>query len=69
MRSDRHILSTFRLPPSAVRGFAAYVNSALQLWQCGLLVPARDGRKSAGPLDLPAFLTLVRSTNHTPPHP
>ncbi|KAL3133730.1 hypothetical protein ABBQ32_008220 [Trebouxia sp. C0010 RCD-2024] len=54
--SGEHVLWACALPESALLALQPFICRGMQLFQEGKLPVCTDGRLSAGPLDLPAFL-------------
>ncbi|KAL3143278.1 hypothetical protein ABBQ38_002121 [Trebouxia sp. C0009 RCD-2024] len=54
--SGEHVLWACALPDSAILALQPFICRGMQLFQEGKLPLCTDGRLSAGPLDLPAFL-------------
>ncbi|KAK9846170.1 hypothetical protein WJX84_001720 [Apatococcus fuscideae] len=59
--SGEHILSTSRVSSEAIAHCSPFILRALELFGAGMLPLVVDGRASAGPVDLKAFLGQVNT--------
>ena len=65
--SGEHVLASLSVPAKALKEAAPFALAALRLYHEGRLQGSRDGRVSAGPVDVPALLadpTMSEKVNH-----